>query len=152
MNDKQCHHIESPALFSSLQESVIPYKIQSYIVLGPLASLVINNRKIYVTQCLKHIMALMKFGKTDSITGKQLRASLESTKMEVGFSFPLFINNYPSLSYCITDTWISNTCKLLWEYNLVIEEKTANLEIQRLNNSFIMENFLKEGLEVNDLA
>ena len=30
--------------------------------------------------------------------------------------------------------------------------KTANLEIQRLNYSFIMEYFLKEGLEGNDLT
>ena len=72
-------------------------------------------------------MALLNFGKTDSITGKQLRASPESTKLEVGCSGPLFTNSYPSLSNCITDTWISNTWKLLWEYNLAIEEKTENL-------------------------
>ena len=58
--------------------------MQIDIVAGPIASLVLNNRTIYGTQGLKHIMSLMNFGKTDSITGKKLRASLESTKLEVG--------------------------------------------------------------------
>ena len=58
--------------------------MQIDIVAGPISSLLINNRKIYGNQGLKHIMSLMKFGKTDSITGKKLIASLESTKLEVG--------------------------------------------------------------------
>ena len=97
-------------------------------------------------------MDLMNFDKTYSITGKQLRASLESTKMELGSLGPLFMNNYPSLSNCITDTWISNTWKLLLEYNLFLEVKTANLETQRLNDYFIVDTFLQEVFERYDLA
>ena len=51
------------------------------IVSGTLESSVLNNSTIYGTQGLKHIMALMNFGKTDSINGKQLTDSLESTKL-----------------------------------------------------------------------
>ena len=58
--------------------------MQMDIATGPLSSLGINNGTIYGTQGLKQIMAPMNFGKTDSITGKQLLASLESTKLEVG--------------------------------------------------------------------
>ena len=54
------------------------------IFAGLLLSLGIKNRTIYGTQGLKHIMDLMQLGKTDSITGNQLRASIEITKMEVG--------------------------------------------------------------------
>ena len=114
--------------------------------------LVLINRTIYRNKGIKHIMVLMNFGKTDSITGKQLRASLESTKMELGSLGPLFMNNYPSLSNCITDTWISNTWKLLLEYNLFLEVKTANLETQRLNDYFIVDTFLQEVFERYDLA
>ena len=152
MNDKQFYHIESPALCSALQAWWIPSNMQRDIVSGPLSSLGLNNRTIFGTQGLKHIMAIMNFDKTDSVTGKQLRASLESTKLEVGWSGPLFTNNYPSLSNCITDNWISNTRKFLWEYNLVLEGKTTKLEIQRLNDSLIMEDFLKDGLEGTYLA
>ena len=60
------------------------------------------------TQDLKHIMDLINFYKTDSITRKQIRASLETTKLEVVFPGPIFKNNYPSLINCITYTWISN--------------------------------------------
>ena len=109
VNDKQYHNIESPALFSGLQASGLPSNMQRSVVAGPLASLGLNNSKIYRTQGLKDIMALMNFGETDSITGKQLRASLESTILEVGFSGPIFTNNYTSLSKYITNTFISNT-------------------------------------------
>ena len=83
--------------------------MQINIVSGPLLSPGLNNSTIYRTQDLKNIMALMNFGETDSITGKQLRASLESTILEVGFSGPIFTNNYTSLSKYITNTFISNT-------------------------------------------
>ena len=76
MNEKQCLHIESPAIYYDLQASVITFNMQRGIVKGPLESLGLNNRKIYGTQGLTQMMDLMKFGKTDSITGKQLRASL----------------------------------------------------------------------------
>ena len=84
MNGKQCHHIESTALCSALQASGLPSNMQIYIVAGPISSIVINNRTIHGNQGLKHLMSLMKFGKTDSITGKKLIASPESTKLEVG--------------------------------------------------------------------
>ena len=58
--------------------------MQIDIVAGPIASLVLNNRTIYGTQGLKNTMSPMKFGKNESITEKKLRASLESTKLEVG--------------------------------------------------------------------
>ena len=58
--------------------------MQRDIVAGPISSLLLNNRTIYGTKELKHIIYLMNFGKTDSITGKKLRDSLESTKLEVG--------------------------------------------------------------------
>ena len=85
--------------------------MQMYIVAVPLASLGINNRKIYGTQGQKQIMALISFCKMDQ--------SLENNLC----SGPLFTNNYTSLSNCCTDTCISNKWKLLWEYNLAIEEK-----------------------------
>ena len=55
--------------------------MKRYIVAGPLVSLGLNNSTIYVTQGPKHIMDLMNFGKTDSINGKQIRASLEIIKL-----------------------------------------------------------------------
>ena len=74
MNDKQCHHIESPAICPTLQESGLPSIMQRGTFVGTLASLVLNNRKISGTQGLKHIINLINFVITDSITGKQLKA------------------------------------------------------------------------------
>ena len=55
--------------------------MQIDIVAVPIASLVLNNRKIYGTQGLKQIMSLMNFGKTESIIGKKLRSSIEITNL-----------------------------------------------------------------------
>ena len=93
MNEKQCYHIKSPALCLPLKVSGLPSNTQRDIVAGPLASLGISNRIIYGTQGIKQIMALINFGKTNSITGKQFRDSLEITNMELGCSGPLLIKN-----------------------------------------------------------
>ena len=82
------------------------FQFKIYIFAVPLAYLGLNNSTIYKTQGLKHIMDIINFGKTDSITGKQLRASLEITDLEVGFSGPLFTNNYSSRGNCSIDTWV----------------------------------------------
>ena len=103
-NDKQCHHIESPAFFYAIQSSGISSNMQRDIVGQPLVYLVPNNRTIYGTQGLKNIMAVLNFDKNDSISVKELSASLESTKLEVGYSVPLFTNNYPILSNHITNS------------------------------------------------
>ena len=68
-------------------------------------------------------MAVLNFDKNDSISVKELSASLESTKLEVRYSGPLLKKNYTSISNCIADTLISNISKFLWEYNLVLEGK-----------------------------
>ena len=123
------------------------------MVAGPLETLRLNNRTIYGAQGLRHIIALTNFGKTDLVTGKRIRSLLESAELKVGYSGSLFTSNHTSLSNCCTDTWISKTWILLWENNLVLDGgKIENLEIQILNNYSIMEYFLKEGLERNDLS
>ena len=111
MNEKQWQYIESPELCSSLKATGVHSDTQMDIVAGLLSSLVLNNGTLYGTQGLKHIMALKNFGKTDSITGKDLRASLESTKPEVGFSGPLFTNKYQYPRNCCADRWVLNTWK-----------------------------------------
>ena len=75
MNEIQCHYIESPALCLALKVSGITYNMHRYIVATPLAYLWINNRTIYETQGLKHIMVLTKFGLIDPITEKNLESN-----------------------------------------------------------------------------
>ena len=40
----------------------------------------------------------------------------------------------------------------MWDKKLSIEEGTDNLQLQRQNNSFIMEDFIAAGMEVDILA
>ena len=62
--------------------------------------------------------ALMNYGTRDIITGHHLRDDIEMHKLEIRCARPLFTNNLPALSHCITLSWISLTCKYIRDTNM----------------------------------
>ena len=51
----------------------------------------------------------MNLGKSDCIAEKYLRDSIESHKLDIGYSGYLFYNNFPPLTKCTSNSWITNT-------------------------------------------
>ena len=97
LSEYQYSHMESPALGTFPQASVLPSNLQRDITAGPSSHLGLNNGNLYVTQGRKHIYSLMDFGKSDDITGKHIRDGVEVHKLEAGLVGTLFKNNLPIL-------------------------------------------------------
>ena len=127
LTKEECRKIESPALKVALQCSGMPSNFPRDILNGPEEYLGLQANRIYITQGLKHIRALMDHGMEESITGKQMRAVMERHKLELGVSTSLFKTNYEIFGGCTTKTWMENTWKFLWQHNLLLEEGTPNL-------------------------
>ena len=121
--------------------------IQRYILADPLYILVLNNGTMYGTRGKTNIHALMDHRSSNNTTGNHLRDPLENHKLEIRWSGNLFLNNIPALSCCIYPSWIFHTWKFMREKNLSLEEGTANLQPQRQNNSFIMEDFIEADID-----
>ena len=99
---KHCNFIEPPDLCSSLQASALPSNTHRDVVAVPSSILGIKNGSLYGTQGCKHILYQMKLGKVNCIAGHHLREYIESHKLDIGLSGPLFSNNFPSIIKCTT--------------------------------------------------
>ena len=142
MTEKQCQYIESPDLCSDLQASGLPTNTQIDIVPVPSYIIGLINGSLYVTQGCKQILSLTNLAKSDYITGQHLRDSIETHKLDIGCSWYILSNNFPHLTKCTNNSWITNTWKSLCEKNMVIEENTPNLKPKFLKDSHIMEDFI----------
>ena len=93
---------------------------------------------------LTQLSAIVQFiGETEHITGKLLRAGIEAGKVEMGIGQDIFSLNYWKYEGLLTDAWIKNLWKFLWEKSIVLEEKkTMNLKTHRENDRFIMEDIV----------
>ena len=152
MKSSQFQYIESPALCTDLQASWFPPNTQRYIVTGPSSLLSIKNGSLYGTQGSKHILVRMNPGKSECITRKHLRYSIESRKLDIGWSGYLFSNNiFPLLKFTPT-SWITNTWKLLREKNMVAEEKNPNLKLKCHRDTYIMEDFISKGIQGEEIS
>ena len=64
---------------------------------------------------------------------------------------PLFTNNFLSLSQWVTPYWITHKWKCIWK-QLVLEENKNDLQNQRQNYYYIMEDFIKSGMWEGDIS
>ena len=109
ISESQYSHMEYPDLSTALQASGTPYNFQRDIAVVPYYHLGLNNGKIYVDQGRKHICDMINFGKSDDITGKNIRYNIKAHKLEAGYGGTLFENNLPILEKCITTSWVPHT-------------------------------------------
>lgn len=145
LTEKDCVHIEAPALEAALQACGMPSNMPREVVYGPERYLGLNHGSIYHTQGAKHIQALMDFGETATITGHQIRALIEGHKVELGVGGTLFENDWSRFHCCVTSTWVSDTWRYLWQQGIRLVERTPTLSLQRESDCFIMECFAMQG-------
>lgn len=152
LSQSQCKHIEAPSLAAALQSSGLPSNFPRDVIRGSSDLLGLDCEDLYTTQGLKHIRALLDFGESESITGKSLRAGIQKHKVETGLGMSLFEQDIALLNKCVTETWFTHVWRFLQEKGIILVEKTANLQLQRMNDSFIIEIFLRAGYYGQTLA
>ena len=74
----------------------------------------------------------------DNITGNLIRTSLEATKLELGLPRSVLSQNYSRHGFLVTKTWCTHTWEFLHSNGIRIEDKVAELPLQRENNQYLM--------------
>jgi hypothetical protein len=119
---------------------------------APLSQLGLDIPDLYVSQGIEHVNMLLELGHlSNNITGSLLRGAIEQTKLEVGLGGSLFRQDLHQLRSVVTQSWIRSTWLFLQEYNLIVDEGTENLQLQRTEDSFLMAHFVSSGLSGNEL-
>ena len=90
MIENQCSHTKFPAFYTSIQYAGLPLNFQRETVAGPNCHLGLKDGTIYGTQGLKHICAIMKYGKSQDITGPHIQDTTEAHKLDTGYGGTLF--------------------------------------------------------------
>jgi hypothetical protein len=152
LTEKECKHIEAPALAAGLQAAGLPSNLPRSVVYGPDEYLGMNHGSLYHSQEAKHIQAIMDYGTTKTITGHQIRALIEGHKLEIGLGGPIFEKDWEQLRECVTPTWITDTWRYMWIEGIRLDESTPHLQLLRQNDAFIMEIFSSQGYSAEKLA
>eukprot|EP00957_Ditylum_brightwellii_P077451 5884953-Ditylum_brightwellii.AAC.1 len=94
----------------------------------------------------------MDHGDAETIMGNHMRAGLESHKVELGFGTSFFTNNFKIFKECVTKTWWCYAWEFMWKAGAVIKEETPNLQKQRENDVFFMQELAAFGYRGHQLA
>ena len=69
LSEEQCRKVEQPALTVALHSSSLPSNFPRDILYGPKGKLGLGASRLFTTQGLKHIRAILNHGNLDDITG-----------------------------------------------------------------------------------
>lgn len=70
-------------------------------------------RNLATTQDIQRVVACLQHGYTESFTGRLLRATIESHKLEAGFPGDLFSMPLEFISNYAMETWVMELWKFL---------------------------------------
>eukprot|EP00957_Ditylum_brightwellii_P022055 1663801-Ditylum_brightwellii.AAC.2 len=87
----------------------------------------------------------MDHGLADTITRKHIRAGIESHKLELSCGTSFFTNNYRISKECATRTWWHHVWGFMWKSCIMIREETPDLQPQRENDNFLMQELVAYG-------
>eukprot|EP00957_Ditylum_brightwellii_P092537 7046939-Ditylum_brightwellii.AAC.1 len=82
LTEDECRSIKHPALTATLNATGLASNFLWHVLSGTSEYMGLEAPRLYTTQGIKHVRALMGHGEDNSITGRQFRASIECHKME----------------------------------------------------------------------
>ena len=108
LTEAECNGIMAPVLSGGLSQIGICQSMARALVYAPTKYQGLGINKLYTTQGLGHVRALINHIWRDTDTGKLLRTSLEFAKLEAGVRGSLFALDYNTYGHLCEDTWITH--------------------------------------------
>jgi hypothetical protein len=78
-----------------------------------------------------HIQVLIRFGHAKTIEGQLLRTSLENLRLELGISGSILSPDHDALKAIATTCWIVHAWQFLHEEKITLQDRTAEVSLQR---------------------
>ena len=99
----------------------------------------------YYNQELSHIATCLYEGERSTITGELIRASLEQLRVEIGLPGYLLQQDSSNLKSLATECWLKTVWEFAWTHEIEIYDKSPKLELNRWNDSYLMDEFVRNG-------
>ena len=106
LTKEESDHILRPLYVATLPKAGINQHFSRAMLRAPGGHLGLELLCLYTQQIVSHVECLLHHGRTDSITGQLLEASIKVSKTELGMSGSLFQHSYSSVGFLLTNSWI----------------------------------------------
>ena len=147
-SESEWNSIFSPALIPSLQQFGIALSAPRASRFGPERFQGFNIHHPFFLQQISHIMTLLQESVADSQTGKLLRLTAESLRLEIGIPFELGTCDYSICSAYTTDCWYKHLWEFVQSQPVSIFEDFSDPPLLCLGDQYIMQLFsLMRGSE-----
>jgi hypothetical protein len=151
LSKDQCHKIMKPIRAAALPALGINRHLTLAVVHGPQRYQGVGIPDLWRVQGILKLWLAIQHGDAPTITGNQLRASMELHTIEVGLPGQLTQNDYTIYGQWATTSWL----KHLWEFcndsNIQLLTTTPQLTLAREHDHFLMKKFAMFGYKKQQL-
>ncbi len=152
LSKTQCNRIMKPIRAAGLPALGINRHLTLEVVHGPKRYQGVGITDLWTIQGILKFWLALQHGDAPTITGHQLRASMELHTIEIGLPGQLLHQDYKKFGKLATNSWL----KHLWEFcddsNLQLTSKTPQLHLARDHDEFLMTAFASHGYQYSQLT
>jgi hypothetical protein len=146
LTEIQCKAIMAPVLKAALPKSGYNRNFPRKLIYGPISHLGGGIHHLFSSQIIEHqALIVMRHGTCESFTGKLLRGTMETLKLELGLPAKIFDQDFKTVGRLATDCWVKHLWGRLSPLPIALNEQTTDLQLQRVNDRFLMEAFVHAG-------
>jgi hypothetical protein len=145
LSKAQCDRIMKPIRAAALSALGINRHLSLVVVHGPQRYQGVGIPELWTVQGILKLWIALHHGDADTITGHQLRASMELLTLELGLPGQLMRQDFTLFGHIITKSWIKHLWEFCHESNIQLETTTPKLTISRTHDEFLMPKFAAYG-------
>jgi hypothetical protein len=152
LSKAQCNRIMQPIRAAALPALGINRHLTMVVAHGPKRYQGVGIPDLWTVQGILKLWLALQHGDAPTITGHQLRASMELHTIEIGLPGQLLHQDYKKFGKLATNSWL----KHLWEFcddsNLQLTSTTPQLHLARDHDEFLMTAFASHGYRDSQLT
>ena len=141
----QCDRIMTPIRQAAIPALGINRHLSLVVAHGPQKYQGLGIPDLWTVQGIMKLWLALQHGDANTITGHQLRASMELHTLELGLPGQLLRQNYTLLHKLTTTSWIKHLWEFCSETNIQVESSTPQLKLSRHQDVFLMQRFIAYG-------
>jgi hypothetical protein len=151
IKEKEWDFIMRPIQEAGLLKVELSRKFPNKVLYGPKIYQGLGIMHPYFNQELSHIATCIHKGEHQIITGELIRALLEQLQVKIGLPGYLLQHDYLIGQSLDTDCWMKTVWSFAREHEIGIHDTLPKLELNRWNDSYLMEEFVRNRFVGHEL-
>ena len=149
LSEEDCEYIMAPILTTGLPKAGICKSLPRSLLYGNIEHQGLGLDNLYVTMGMSQLVLLLDHTWKKSITGKLMRISMSSLKLELGLNGKLFSHDFQRYHHLCTNCWMKHIWSFMCNNSIEIDDDIEDFHLLRENDCLLTEklaNAVNEGL------